>query len=47
MIRVAAFTGGQSVPSARFRVRQLVPHLRVHGIAVTRWCAASRRFASQ
>lgn len=32
MIRVAAFTQGQWVPSARFRVRQFLPHLRKHGI---------------
>lgn len=35
MIRVAAFTGGVAVPSARFRVRQYIPALLQHGIAVT------------
>lgn len=34
MIRVAAFTGGATVPSARFRVRQYIPSLLQHGIAV-------------
>lgn len=32
MIKVAAFSGGQSVPSARFRVRQYVKDLRTHQI---------------
>jgi glycosyltransferase involved in cell wall biosynthesis len=35
MIRVAAFAGGRTVPSARFRVSQLVAPLRAHGIAMT------------
>lgn len=34
MIKVAAFTGGSSVPSARFRVRQYVPALTADDIAV-------------
>ena len=34
MIRIAAFTGGLSVPSARFRVRQYIPALRREGIEV-------------
>lgn len=34
MIRVAAFTGGLSVPSARFRVRQYIPALCPEGIDV-------------
>lgn len=34
MIRVAAFTGGLSVPSARFRVRQYIPLLYKEGIDV-------------
>jgi len=34
MIRIAAFTGGLSVPSARFRVRQYIPGLRREGIDV-------------
>lgn len=33
-IRVAAFTGGIAVPSARFRVRQYVPDLRSYGVVV-------------
>src|SRR5712692_6719205 len=28
MLRVAAYTGGKCVPSARFRVRQYIPALR-------------------
>jgi len=35
MLRVAAFTGGTAVPSARFRVRQYIPSLLRHGVAVT------------
>jgi len=31
-MRVAAFTPGRTVPSARFRVRQFIPHLRALGI---------------
>lgn len=40
MIRVAAYTGGTSVPSARFRVRQLIPHLRAQGVDVFEYPAA-------
>ena len=40
MIRVAAYTGGASVPSARFRVRQLIPDLREHGVEVFEYPAA-------
>lgn len=43
MIRVAAFTGGVSVPSARFRVRQYVPALRRLGVRVDEFPA---RFGS-
>src|SRR5438270_3696681 len=39
MIKVAAFTGGWAVPSARFRVRQLVPALRESGVDVREWPA--------
>ena len=35
MIRIAAFTGGRDVPSARFRVRQYINMLRNEGIEVT------------
>ena len=38
-IRVTAFTGGTRVPSARFRVRQLIPALRNHGISVREYIA--------
>jgi glycosyltransferase involved in cell wall biosynthesis len=34
-INVAAFTGNGSVPSARFRVRQYIPALSEHGVAIT------------
>lgn len=34
MTRVAAFTGGLLIPSARFRVRQYIPSLREEGIDV-------------
>lgn len=34
MIKVGAFTGGRSVPSARFRVRQYIQALTAHDIAV-------------
>lgn len=36
-LRVAALTGGVSVPSARFRVRQLIAPLAAAGIAVEEW----------
>lgn len=32
MLKVAAITGGQNVPSARFRVRQYIPALLAHGV---------------
>jgi glycosyltransferase involved in cell wall biosynthesis len=35
VLRVATFTGGISVPSARFRVRQYIPALLKHGIAIS------------
>lgn len=34
MTRIAAFTGGISVPSARFRVRQYIPALREEGVKI-------------
>lgn len=40
MIKVAAFTGGQSVPSARFRVRQISPELRKEGIVLQEFVSA-------
>lgn len=36
---VVAFTGGNDVPSARFRVRQFVPALHELGVRVTEWPA--------
>jgi len=35
LVSVTAFTGGESVPSARFRVRALLPHLEQNGLTVT------------
>jgi glycosyltransferase involved in cell wall biosynthesis len=32
MLRVTAFTGGRTVPSARFRIRQYIPNLRRLGV---------------
>lgn len=42
-IRVAAFTGGESISSPRFRVRQHIPHLLQNGVSVTEYGA---RFGS-
>src|SRR5207247_2593021 len=39
LISVAAFTSGRANPSARFRVRQLVPALRGLGVQVREWPA--------
>jgi len=39
VINVAAFTGGRTVPSARFRIQQLVPALRAYGVDVHEWPA--------
>ena len=38
LIRVAALTSGKNVPSARFRIRQHIAHLRRHGIQVADHC---------
>lgn len=40
MIHVAAFTGGENVPSARYRVRQLIPKLIGQDILMKEWKAA-------
>src|SRR5450432_3866046 len=40
MLRVAAYTGGESIPSARFRVRQYIPALRARGIDIRESWAA-------
>src|SRR6266550_8783456 len=38
MLKVAAYTGGRNVPSARFRVRQHIPGLKDLGVEVhERW----------
>jgi glycosyltransferase involved in cell wall biosynthesis len=42
-MRVAAFTGGRTISSARFRVRQYIPYLREHGVDVDEFIA---RFGS-
>src|SRR6266700_293373 len=38
-VRVAAFTGGGHISAARFRVRQYIPVLRVHGIQMEEFFA--------
>ncbi len=38
-MKVAAFTQGRNVPSARFRLRQYIPLLQQVGIEVTEFCA--------
>jgi glycosyltransferase involved in cell wall biosynthesis len=43
MLRVAAYTAGKSIPSARFRVRQYIPALRRLGVEVREYSA---RFGS-
>lgn len=35
MLKVNAYTGGQNVPSARFRIRQLIPYLKQYDLEVT------------
>src|ERR1051325_5807332 len=40
IVRVAAYTGGRQVPSARFRVRQYIPLLRAFGIKIREHPAA-------
>ncbi len=37
-IRVTALSSGQSVPAARFRIRQILPVLSRHGISVREFC---------
>lgn len=44
MTRVAAFTGGKLVPSARFRVRQYIPTLRKEGIAIDEFCSGFNKY---
>jgi len=38
-LRVAAFTGGETVPAPRFRVRQYIPFLKAYGIEMKEFCA--------
>ncbi len=45
MIRVAAITSGREVPSARFRVRQHIPHLRGFGIDVREYAPGVDKYA--
>lgn len=40
MIRVAAFTGGKAVPSARFRIRQYIRPLAKLGLAIDEYAAS-------
>ena len=39
MLKVAAYTGGRNVPSARFRVRQYIPALRGLGVELREYYA--------
>ncbi len=39
VLTIAAFTGGVNVPSARFRVRQLIPALLLQGVLVTEFAS--------
>lgn len=47
MIRIAAFTGGLSVPSARFRVRQYIPALRKEGIGIEEFASGLGQYPPQ
>lgn len=47
MIRVAAFTGGHNVPSARFRVRQYIEYLRAEGVDITEFAASLGMYPPQ
>lgn len=47
MTRVAAFTGGMSVPSARFRIRQYIPALRREGIEVEEFVSGFGKYPPQ
>ncbi len=38
-VRVAAFTGGRTISSPRFRVRQYIPHLKEYGVHVSEYVA--------
>src|SRR5438445_4239438 len=44
MLKVAAYTGGRHVPSARFRVRQYVPALRGLGVELREYEARFRSY---
>lgn len=43
-LRVAAITGGRNVPSARFRVRQLIPELLHHNVEVQEYIPYFTRY---
>lgn len=45
-IKVAALTGGKYVPSARFRIRQLIPALRQYGIEMHEFIPPVSRYPS-
>ena len=47
MIRVAAFTGGPTVPSSRFRVRQYIPFLLQHGLFIEEMESAAGMYPPQ
>lgn len=47
VLNVAAITGGQNVPSARFRVRQYLPALNAHGVCVEELKSRSSAYPPQ
>lgn len=47
MVKIAAFTGGISVPSARFRVRQHIPILHRYGIDVVEFSSKFGQYPPQ
>lgn len=46
-IRVAALTGGKNVPSARFRVRQLIPELSRYGVEMHEFIPSISKYPPQ
>ena len=44
ILKVAALTGGQNIPSARFRVRQLIPALRRCGVDMQEFIPSVSRY---
>ena len=46
MLKVAAYTSGRNIPSARFRVRQYIPLLRTLDVEVVEHCVSPKTFAA-